>query len=121
MPRKSPAASEFLNSKSMVTPAAAGATTMILTGSLVSAFNLPGAWVALLVSAVFAALVAMADKSVPAAQRAIFYVVNSLTIFSVAYGLNTVGFESQATSTQTRGVDEQVVEEGFFRPWPIGK
>lgn len=112
-------ASEFLNSKAMLTPGAAGATTMILTGSLTAAFNLPGAWVALLISAVFAALVALADESVPVTQRAIFYVLNSLTIFSVAYGLNTVGFEAQAPAA-ARGVDPVVVEEGFFRPWPIG-
>jgi hypothetical protein len=107
--------SEFLNSRAMLTPGAAGATTMILTGSLTMAFQLPGAWTALIISSVFGLLVAASDHSLPLVQRAIFYVLNSLTIFSVAYGLNSVGFEAQM---HTRSVDP-AFSESFFHPWTI--
>ncbi len=109
---------EFFNARSMLTPGVAGATTMMITSSLVAAFGLPGSYVALAVSLLLG-LVAMSDQSVRLPQRVIFYVLNSLIIFSMAYGLNAAGVE--AFYSTERYVPAAGEIGGFFQPWPLGK
>ena len=76
----------FFNARSMLTPGIAGATAMMITSSLVAAFRLPGSYVALGISLLLG-LVAMSDDSLRVPQRIIFYVLNSLVIFSMAFWL----------------------------------
>jgi hypothetical protein len=82
---------EFLNPKSMITPGAAGAITMAITNALCAQFNgLPGNWVALTLSFLFGGLVAFSFAS-SAVVRFVYLIVNSLIIFVMASGSNTVG------------------------------
>lgn len=113
---------EFFQSKAMLTPGAAGVTTTMITGTLVSQFGLPGNWTGLVISLLFG-LSVWADKSVSVYQRIIFYLINSMTIFAVAIGINTAGLAiNQSTE---RSVDPHVIEENhlpadpqkFFQDW----
>lgn len=81
---------DFVSSKAMMTPGIAGSATTMITGTLVSIFDLPGAATALGVSFVFGLMV-LADKEVAILYKLVFYVINSMTIFSVAVGLNQAG------------------------------
>ena len=58
----------------------------------------------------------MSESTVPWAQRIVLYLVNSLTIFSVAFGLNSAGVQAFAQQQQVRGLE---TAEGFFRAWPL--
>ena len=99
----------------MVTPGICGATAMMITSSVVAAFRLPGSFVALAISMLLG-LVAMSDDTIKLPERIIFYVLNSLIIFSMAYGLNAAGVE--AFGTDTRALPIEGEEAGaFFQPW----
>jgi len=104
---------ELFNAKASLSPGAAGATTTVLTGTLSSAFGLPGGLTALCIS-FFLGLcwVVMDESNVRLAQKAILFVLNSLTIFSVAYGLNSAGAE--AFGAQARGIE---IGTSFFSAW----
>ena len=105
---------EFFNARSMLTPGIAGATAMMMTSSLVAAFRLPGSLVALAVSMLLG-LVAMSDGSIRLPQRILFYVLNSLVIFSMAFGLNAAGVEAFTSNERAVGVEEEAPR--FFQPW----
>jgi hypothetical protein len=111
---------EFLNSKSMLTPGAAGATTTLITGTLVSQFGLPGNWTGLATSFLIG-LVVWADKSQPVIQRLFLYLVNSMVIFAVAIGLNEAGRVAtraeQPPGYQTRAAPPQTGARPFFQSW----
>lgn len=81
---------EFLNPKSMLTPGLAGGITMMIANSLWVQFALPQKWSALVVSFLFGAIV-FSVTTLPIWQRPIFYLLNSLIIFSMGVGVNTVG------------------------------
>lgn len=130
---------EFLNPKSMVTPGVAGGLTMLITNALAKQFDLPGNWTGLSVSFLFGLLVFGAALSL--AQRLMFYVINSLIIFSVAVGANSAGQqiqqpqaktvlvpESQTSQPQTAGLEAPTIFQStlsrhtgkpanFFSPW----
>ena len=118
MQRRGTYVNEFFHAKSMLTPGIAGATTMMITSSLVAAFNLPGSWVALAVSLLLG-LVVMTDDSIAMPLRPIFYVLNALVIFSMAYGLNAAGVE--AFYRAERAVPTAEASNDFFQPWPLGR
>jgi hypothetical protein len=80
---------EFLTPEAMLTPGAAGALTMMITNAITANFDAHRAFTGLLISFLFGALVFAAVRSVW--QKAIYYVINSLIIFCVALGANTVG------------------------------
>ena len=82
---------DFLNPKSMITPGAAGAITMAATNALCAQFaTLPGNWVALSLSVLFGALVVFSYASSLGARLG-YLIVNSLIIFVMASGSNTIG------------------------------
>jgi hypothetical protein len=84
---------EFLNPSSMLTPGLAGGMTMGITNSLAVQFALlpPGpAYVGLGLSFLFGLLV-WANQDVSRLKRCVLYVLNSLVIFVVAVGSNTMG------------------------------
>ena len=112
---------EFLKSKAMITPGIAGATTTLITATLYSQFALPAKWVGLGVSLLFG-LSVWADKEVPIYQRIVFYIINSLTIFAVAIGINQGGMAVEMSVRQAK--DPTVIERGvpqesksFFQDW----
>jgi hypothetical protein len=111
---------EFLNSKAMFTPGMAGAATTALTGTLASVFGFRGDITALVISFMFGLLV-LADRGAPFLQRAIFYVLNSITIFSVAVGLNQAGVAATKSTAQAQYEQRWTPPQGetnkFFRSW----
>jgi hypothetical protein len=119
----------FISSKSMITPGIAGSATTMITGTLVTTFGFPGAVTALAISFVFG-LMALADKSITIYYKFIFYIINSVTIFSVAVGLNQAGMaiidrDKQATTVQERALGPaeegtgvmQAESRSFFQEW----
>ncbi|SEQ96876.1 hypothetical protein SAMN05421690_1004111 [Nitrosomonas sp. Nm51] len=98
----------FVSSRSMITPGLAGSATTMITGTLVTTFGFPGAVTALIVSFVFG-LMALADKSVAAYYKFIFYIINSVTIFSVAVGLNQAGMAIIERDRQAPTVEERTL------------
>ena len=88
-------ADEFLNPASMLTPGLAGSLTMLITNALSAQFGFTASWTGLLVSFLCGTLVFV--SSVGLVKKLIYYVLNSLIIFSVAAG--TSGFAARATET----------------------
>lgn len=87
---------EFLNPSSMLTPGLAGGMTMGITNVLSGQFGFaPGgtAYAGLGLSFLFGLLV-WVNEDVSRLKKAVFYVLNSLVIFVVAVGSNTVGLAS---------------------------
>ncbi|SEN40767.1 hypothetical protein [Nitrosomonas marina] len=98
----------FISSRSMITPGLAGSATTMITGTLVTTFGFPGAVTALIVSFVFGSM-ALADKSVEFYYKFIFYIINSITIFSVAVGLNQAGMAIIERDRQETTVNERAL------------
>lgn len=84
----------FLRPESMVTPGALGAIAMLVTNALAHNFAfISPAYLAILLSFIFG-LTAIV-KATSLVQKLIYYVINSLIIFSVAAGSNTIGDQAQ--------------------------
>ena len=93
---------EFLNPNSMLTPGFAGGMTMMITNTVAAQFDLGYPWsavVGLLISLLFG-LLAITATAIPSWQKLIYYVLNSLIIFTVAVGSNTLG---RATTDSSSG------------------
>ncbi len=86
--------SDFLNPESMITPGIAGGITMTITNTLTSQFSLPGRWTALAISFLCGLLV-FVTKKFSFMKKLVFYVINSLIIFTVATGTNYYGTVAQ--------------------------
>jgi hypothetical protein len=92
---------DFLNPKSMITPGAAGAITMAATNALCAQFAaLPGNWVALTLSFLFGGLVVLSYAS-SVGVRLAYLIINSLIIFVMASGSNTIGSGIEARVRKT--------------------
>jgi hypothetical protein len=111
---------DFVNPKSMLTPGVAGATSTLITGTLVSQFGLPGSWTALVVSFLIG-FVLLTKSDVPLPQRALLYVLNALIIFSVAVGMNEAGRvfskDPRLVDCQQRWVAPESEAMRFFQSW----
>jgi len=112
---------EFLKSKAMMTPGVAGGVTAMITGTLVSQFGLPGNWTGL-VTSLLLGLAVWTDKSISASHRVVYYIINSLTIYAVAIGINTAGMAIQYSNEP--GSDPAMIErevspdaDRFFQEW----
>ena len=109
----------FLNPKGMLTPGIAGAMTTLITASLASQFGLPAKWTGLLVSALFGLVVW--SRAVPLWQRCVFYVLNTLVIFSMALGANSIGIAATAARPDAAGFVESPSDapprRPFFHSW----
>lgn len=93
----------------------------MITGTLVSQFGLPGNWTGLVISLLLG-LAVLADKSVSVYQRIVYYIINSLTIYAVAIGINTAGMAIQYSNEP--GSDPAIIEREvppdtgrFFQEW----
>jgi hypothetical protein len=80
---------DFLNPASMLTPGLAGALTMMISNALFHAFGFNAAYAALALSFLLGTIVWVATAAFLA--RCIYYIFNSLIIFSVAFGTNSFG------------------------------
>ena len=109
---------EYLNSKAMLAPGVAGATTTTITGTMASVFGWPGSYTALIVSFLLGTMV-FSDRGIPLLQRMVLYLVNSMIIFTVAVGLNTAGVAAMQTDeARKRSVELMAeTEKAFFQPW----
>jgi hypothetical protein len=112
---------DFLKSKAMITPGVAGATTTMIAGTLYSQFALPAKWVGLVLSLLFG-LAVWADKEVPFYMRILFYIINSLTIFAVAIGINQAGMAVEKSTREVKdppAIERKVEPESqsFFHNW----
>lgn len=109
----------LLNPKAMLTPGIAGAMTALITASLSNQFNLPAKWTGLVVSALFG-LMAW-SSAVPLWQRCLFYVLNTLVIFSVALGANSVGTAATTGRPTVARLGEPLPDASkprpFFHSW----
>lgn len=79
----------------MLTPGLAGALTMMISNALFHAFNLNAAYTALALSFLLGTIVWAATAALLA--RCIYYVFNSLIIFSVAFGTNSFGLATKVS------------------------
>lgn len=86
---------QFVNPQSMITPGIAGTATMVLTNTLCQQFaGLPANWTALGMSFLFGTVVFAATSSL--LLRGVYYLINSLFIFVMAHGSNTLGQKADA-------------------------
>ena len=85
---------KFLTPESMLTPGLAGGMTMGITNALAFQFGLiaPGpAFIALTLSFLFGLCVFVSSRKAARAVKLLFWVINSLVIFTVAAGSNALG------------------------------
>ena len=104
----------------MLTPGIAGGITMLIANALWVAFSLPPRWTSLVLSFVLGLLVFAAKGGVPAWQRAVYYLLNSLIIFAVSIGTNYVGVGVTQPPAQQNKVAAPAGPPGarvFFSDW----
>ena len=115
---------DFESSKAVITPGVAGSATTMITGTLVSTFGLPGAETALVISLLFG-FIGLADQAVSIYYKVVLYLISSMTIFSVAVGLNQSGM-AIAQSDKPKVTIERTLDsadesssksEAFFQNW----
>ena len=108
---------EFLQPKAMLTPGIAGGVTMLIANALWVAFGLPPRWTSLVLSFVVGLLVFVGrGGGVPGWQRTVYYLLNSLIIFSVSIGTNYVGVGlTHPPASQSGAV--QPAARAFFSDW----
>ncbi len=112
---------EFLQPKAMLTPGIAGGITMLIANALWVAFSLPPRWTSLVLSFLLGLLVFVATR-VPLWQRAVYYLLNSLIIFSVSIGTNYVGVGLTRPPTQQTSAGRPTGPAGsrpFFGDWVL--
>ena len=81
---------EFLNPHSMLTPGLCGGITLLITNTLAAQFGAPPNYTGLGISCLFG-LIVFAATSTVLWLRLVFWVLNSLIIFSIALGTNQIG------------------------------
>lgn len=112
MPVDISSAKDFVNSKSMITPGLAGGLVMFLANALIGAFNMDvyRSFFVLALSFLIGAVV-FADDKVGFLLRSVLYIINSLIIFSVAMGTNSIGKKAEdATQQQINSVIQPISE-----------
>ena len=116
---------DFLHPQSMVTPGLLGAAAMMGTNALCATFSLDEPIVCLVLSLLFGLAAVIRDGRL--FQRVLYYVLNTIIIFSVAAGANSVGLASQAkfpaiasaayAEEGAAPLFHSQMAGGFFRPW----
>src|SRR5712664_4306931 len=101
---------DFLSPSGSLTPAAAGAIVFLIANTLGAVFGLPRATTALTLSALIGALI-VARFRAPVLVRLGYWVLNSLTIFTVALGSNTTLTGLTGRVTLAAG------SASFLAPW----
>jgi hypothetical protein len=93
---------DFLTPEAMLTPGVAGSMTMMITNALATNFDMPRAWMGLVLSFVFGLLVLVSTKGL--LVKGLFYVLNSLVIFCVAVGANGLGAAGAPVQASLLGI-----------------
>ena len=106
---------KFLTPESMLTPGLAGGITMGITNALAFQFALDAptpAAIALVLSFVFGTCVFLSGKTGRRAVKLLFWLINSLVIFTVAAGSNAIGTGVTAGQSQAalRGTAQATIE-----------
>ena len=104
---------EFLNPNSMLTPGIAGGTTMLISNSLWFQFGLPPQYSALALSFSLGVLV-LVNMKTPVWQKGIYYLLNSLIIFSVGMGTNAIGAATVQQAAEEHARSEQISIASLF-------
>ncbi|MGR9045866.1 MAG: hypothetical protein ACU83N_11250 [Gammaproteobacteria bacterium] len=115
---------DFLTAPPTLTPLIAGVTTTTVTGTLASQFSLPAPWVAVITCLILSSLVSM-KQGLPFYQRATYYLINAVTIFTVSMGINAAGIaatkshgqETPIVRTMPPDNATQGVKRPFFDEW----
>ena len=81
---------DFLNPKSMLTPGVAGSITMMIGNTMWVQFGLEPKWTGIVLSFLLGLLVFTAME-MTLWQRILYWLLNSLIIFSVGVGTNSLG------------------------------
>jgi hypothetical protein len=126
---------DFLEPRSMITPGALGAIAMAATNAFCNNFSfLNAGYVGLALSFGFGLTAIVKQASF--LERVVFYVLNSVIIFSVAFGTNQVGNKIQNASTTSSlahimtsaayadtigGPPAAAARVAFFNDWFPGK
>ena len=82
---------EFLNPRSMLTPGAAGGLTMFISGNLWVRLSWPQEPTALAISFAFGLLSVVQEKNISLLERIIYCFLNTMIIFSMGLGVNSLG------------------------------
>lgn len=77
---------KFLTPEAMLTPGAAGGITMLISNALANNIWGNPSYIGLAISFLFGSLVLASSSRLPISLRAIYYILNSLIIFCVAFG-----------------------------------
>ena len=115
---------DFLTAPPTLTPLIAGVTTTTITGTLASQFYLPAHWVAIITCLVLSSLVTM-KQGLPYYQRAIYYLINAVTIFTVSMGINAAGIAATKNHSEEAPIVRSMppeelaktVKRPFFDEW----
>ena len=108
-----PPLDNFLNAKTLIAPALAGAVVAWITNALSNNFGLPHAYVALAISLLVGIVLWQQDKSATGVLGLALLLLNWLIVFTLAVGSNTIG-DAVTGGPPVAGVAPQL---GFFRPW----
>jgi hypothetical protein len=124
---------DYLNPKSMVTPGVAGGLIVLITNTCATQFHLERKWTALVLSAMIGLVVVIAFAG-SIWEKAIFWVLNSLIIFSMAMGTNEAASDIASPSVSTASTPSHptttpkpavrptpLPERTFFRSWSGGR
>jgi uncharacterized membrane protein len=104
----------------MMTPGFAGALVMLTTNAVTRPFLRPGSrWLPLvpLVLSFFLGLVSTTDATIARWKRFVFYIINSLVIFSVATGANTIGQAATQTTVSMTLSSKAYAQENTTVGW----
>lgn len=100
---------DFLNPESMITPGIAGGITMMISNALWVQFSIEPRYTGLIFSFIIGLAVVLSWKATTALWlKGIYWIVNSLIIFSVAIGGNYVGAGKASASTQEKQYSEKM-------------
>lgn len=103
----------FLQPNSMITPGVAGGMVTLIANTAWMQFDLPAKWVALLVSACFGFLV-LKGLSTSLYTRGIYFVLNTLIIFSMAMGTNTAAVQMSVSSEEEVSTESEALNFQLF-------
>lgn len=81
---------EFFNPRSMMTPGVVGGLIMLISNTLWVQFSLPKSWTSLFLSSLFVILI-IKKFNVLLYEKLIYFIFNSLIIFSLAINTNFAG------------------------------
>jgi len=105
---------QFLNPKSMITPGVAGGLAMLLSNSICLAFPEIGFRYVILTLSFVLGFAAVAAVQAKIGERALYWVLNSMIIFSMGVGTSNIG-----ANIEDRGEDGPGTQASVSQPHPV--